>query len=77
LQARLDDIGKTNPTKAKRSMYFHIINERYKAQRPIIYSSNEDAESLTDRIGDASASRLLGMSRGRIVRVEGPDYRLT
>ncbi|WP_232335201.1 ATP-binding protein [Thermoactinomyces sp. CICC 10520] len=72
-----DDIGKSNPTEAKRSAYFRIINERYKAQRPIIYSSNEDVETLSDRIGDAAASRLLGMSKGRIVRVEGPDYRLT
>lgn len=72
-----DDIGKANPTEAKRSMYFQIINERYKAQRPILYSSNEDVETLSDRIGDAAASRLLGMSMGRIVRVEGPDFRLT
>lgn len=72
-----DDIGKSNPSEAKRSAYFHIINERYKARRPIIYSSNEDVETLSDRIGDAAASRLLGMSRGRIVRAEGPDFRLT
>lgn len=72
-----DDIGKSNPTEAKKSAYFHIINERYKAQRPIIFSSNEDVETLADRIGDAAASRLIGMSRGRIVAVEGPDYRLT
>lgn len=71
-----DDIGKSNPSEAKRAAYFHIINERYKAKRPIIYSSNEDVETLSDRIGDAAASRLLGMSKGRIVRVEGPDYRL-
>ncbi|WP_245739890.1 ATP-binding protein [Thermoflavimicrobium dichotomicum] len=72
-----DDIGKANPTEAKQSMYFQIINERYRAQRPIIYSSNEDAETLSDRIGPAATSRLLGMSKGRIYRVEGPDYRLT
>jgi DNA replication protein DnaC len=71
-----DDIGKSNPTEAKQSAYFQIINERYRHQRPIIYSSNEDVETLSDRIGDAAASRLLGMSKGRIVRVEGPDYRL-
>jgi DNA replication protein DnaC len=71
-----DDIGKANPTEAKQSMYFQIINERYKAQRPIIYSSNEDVQTLEDRIGGAAVSRLFGMSRGRIVRVEGPDYRL-
>lgn len=72
-----DEIGKSNPTESKLAMYFQIINERYKAQRPILYSSNEDPETLEDRIGHGATSRLLGMSRGRIYRVEGPDYRLT
>jgi DNA replication protein DnaC len=72
-----DDIGKANPTEAKRSVYFQIINERYKAQRPILFSTNEDSETLADRIGDAAASRLLGMAKGRNIRVEGPDYRLS
>lgn len=71
-----DDIGKSAPTEAKKSMYFHIINERYKAKRSIIYSSNEDPQTLEDRIGDAAVSRLFGMSLGRIYKVEGPDYRL-
>lgn len=72
-----DDIGKSNPSEFKRSMYFQIINERYKARRPILFSSNEDMETLADRIGDGALSRLFGMARGRIYRVEGPDYRLT
>jgi DNA replication protein DnaC len=72
-----DDMGKSAPTEAKQAMYFHIINERYKAQRPILYSSNEDQETLELRIGGAATSRLFGMSYGRIFRVEGPDYRLT
>lgn len=59
-----DDIGKSNPTDAKEKAYFHIINERYKAQRPILYSSNEDVETLEDRIGPGATSRLLGMSKG-------------
>lgn len=70
-----DDIGKSSPTEPRKSAYFHIINERYKKQRPIIFSSNEDIETLADRIGDAATSRLLGMSRGRICRVAGSDYR--
>lgn len=72
-----DDIGKASPTEAKKSMYFHIINERYRYQRPIIYSSNEDADTLAERIGDAATSRLFGMSFGRIIAVKGADYRLT
>lgn len=70
-----DDIGKSNPSEFKRSMYFQIINERYKARRPIIYSSNEDIETLPDRIGDAAVSRLLGMSKKYLLATAGPDYR--
>lgn len=72
-----DDIGKANPTEAKKSAYFRIINERYRKQNPIVYSSNEDSSTLADRIGDAAASRLYGMSKNRVYQVEGPDYRVS
>lgn len=71
-----DDLGKAKTTDFRLDMYYKIINERYKARRPIVFSSNEDAETLAERIGDAAASRLFGMSRGRICAVEGPDYRV-
>lgn len=71
-----DDIGKAKPSDYRLDMYYQIINERYKAKRPILFSSNEDQETLTERIGDAAASRLLGMARGRVFQVEGRDYRL-
>jgi DNA replication protein DnaC len=69
-----DDLGKSNSSEAKKSAYFRIIDERYRNKKPILFSSNEDTETLEDRIGDAAASRLLGMSR--IYTVEGPDYRI-
>lgn len=72
-----DDIGKAKPSEFRLDMYYQIINERYKAKRPIIFSSNEDPETLTERIGDAAASRLLGMARGNVYQVEGVDFRLT
>lgn len=71
-----DDIGKAKTTDFRLDMYYRIINERYKARRPIVFSSNEDSETLAERIGDAAASRLFGMSKGRIYAVEGPDYRM-
>jgi DNA replication protein DnaC len=71
-----DDIGKAKISEFRLDMYYTIINERYKARRPIIYSSNEDSETLAERIGDAATSRLFGMSKGRIYAVEGPDYRM-
>jgi DNA replication protein DnaC len=71
-----DDIGKSNSSEPKRTMYFNIINERYKKKKAIIFSSNEDRYTLESRIGDAAASRLFSMAKGRIYRVEGQDYRL-
>jgi DNA replication protein DnaC len=72
-----DDIGKSKITETRKDLYYQIINERYKTKRPIIFSSNEDQETLTEKIGDAAASRLFGMAKGRVFAVEGPDYRLT
>lgn len=71
-----DDLGKAKTTDFRLDMYYKIINERCKARRPIVFSSNEDAETLAERIGDAAASRLFGMSRRRVIAVEGPDYRI-
>jgi DNA replication protein DnaC len=71
-----DDIGKAKVSKFRRDMYYQIINERYRARRPILFSSNEDMETLAEQIGDAAASRLFGMAKGRLYVVEGADYRL-
>lgn len=71
-----DDIGKAKVSDFRRDMYYQVINERYRARRPILFSSNEDMETLTEKIGDAAASRLFGMAKGRLYVVEGPDYRL-
>ncbi|MFD1425484.1 ATP-binding protein [Kroppenstedtia sanguinis] len=70
-----DDIGKSNPSEFKRSMYFQIINERYKARRPIIFSSNEDTSTLAERIGEGARSRLMGMAKNYLLETAGPDYR--
>lgn len=72
-----DDMGKAKSTEFRSSMYFRIIDERYRARKPILFSTNEDIETLTERIGDAAASRLFGMAKGRLYPVEGQDYRLT
>ncbi|MFS0560106.1 ATP-binding protein [Terribacillus sp. 179-K 1B1 HS] len=71
-----DDLGKTNYSRAKEDAYYAIINERYRHKRPIIFSSNEDEGTITDKIGYAATSRLLSMCGDRLYSVEGPDYRL-
>ncbi len=71
-----DDLGKAKWSETKETLYYRIINERYRNQRPIIFSSNEDKGTLSEKIGYASASRLFGMTGDRLYEVEGPDYRL-
>ena len=71
-----DDIGKSKYSETKEDLYYQIINERWKARRPIIFSSNEDANTLSDRIGPAAFSRLSGMAKDYLLIVKGPDYRL-
>lgn len=72
-----DDLGKTKWSESKEGFYYRIINERYIHNRPIIFSSNEDEGTLSDKIGYAASSRLFGMCGERLYAVEGQDYRLT
>jgi DNA replication protein DnaC len=71
-----DDLGKVKWSESKEGLYYQIINERYRHKRPIIFSSNEDTGTLSEKIGYAASSRLLGMCGDRLYRVEGEDYRL-
>ena len=70
-----DDLGKLAWTQAREDLYYQIFNELYKQGKPIIFSSNEDLETLSDKIGQAAASRLKGMCKGFLYPVEGKDQR--
>lgn len=71
-----DDIGKSNSSEPKRAAYCSIFDGRDRLQKKTMYSTNEDLISLTDKIGDGAASRLLGMTR-HLVKCEGEDWRLS
>jgi DNA replication protein DnaC len=71
-----DDIGKSKYTEAKEELYYRIINERYRQRKPILFSSNEDELTLSERIGEAAFSRLYSMAKDYFVKVKGPDYRV-
>ncbi|SEA53218.1 DNA replication protein DnaC [Thalassobacillus cyri] len=71
-----DDLGKSKWSETKEGLYYQIINERYRHKRPILFSSNEDKATLSEKIGYAASSRLLGMCGERLYEVEGEDYRL-
>ena len=68
----LDDIDKSRPTEARIETYWLIFDERCKAKRPTVLSTNK-REELDGSIGAASVSRL---SRGLVaVEMRGDDYR--
>lgn len=71
-----DDLGKAKPSDWVQNQYYRIFNHRYREGLPTCFSTNEDKDSLAERIGEATASRLLAMCKGRLVLCEGPDYRL-
>lgn len=71
-----DDIGKAKWSQTKEDFYYRIINDRDRFKRPIFFSSNEDSGTLSEKIGYAATSRLLGMCGKRLYKVKGEDYRL-
>jgi DNA replication protein DnaC len=71
-----DDIGKAKWSEAKEALYYKIINERYRKQKPIVFNSNEDRGTLSEKIGYAAASRLIGQCGPYLLEVEGDDFRL-
>lgn len=71
-----DDMGKSNYKEWAKNQVYQVINHRYRNGLPIVFSSNEDSETLCFKIGGATVSRLYHMCRGRWIEVEGPNYRL-
>jgi DNA replication protein DnaC len=71
-----DDIGKAKWSEAKEALYYQIINERYRKQKPIVFNSNEDRGTLSEKIGYAAASRLIGQCGSYLREIEGEDFRL-
>lgn len=70
----IDDIDKARPSDFKMDTYFLILDERYKAKRPTILSTNRQ-EKLADYVGEAVAySRF--MRKLEIIEMIGDDYRL-
>lgn len=70
-----DDLGKSRHSEAKEDIYFEIFNTRYLKGLPIWYTSNEDQDTLEEKIGYAAADRLFGMSKDYLCKVKGVSYR--
>lgn len=70
-----DDLAKSKYSEFKEDMYYKIINERYLRNLPIWYTSNEDLDTLEDKIGFAASDRLFGMSKEYLYLVKGKSFR--
>lgn len=71
-----DDVGKEKITEWVQAQYYRIINNRYVKCLPTLFSSNCDMNEIAEKVGDAVASRLYELTKGRYFYVEAPDYRV-
>lgn len=71
-----DDVGKEKITDWVKAQYYRLINQRYADGLPTSFASNLDFDEIADQIGDACASRLFALTRGRQMNIMAEDYRL-
>jgi DNA replication protein DnaC len=67
----LDDLGTENATTWAREKLFQIVNHRYNAQLPTVITTNQDLETVDERI----RSRMSDVSLVRPIVLDAPDYR--
>ncbi len=74
----LDDVGKEKASAHTREVYFYLVDERLKMGLPVFITSNlplEGQNSLEQLMGEATVSRLIGMTRGNYFKLKGEDFR--
>lgn len=76
----LDDLGSEKPTEWIQSMYYRVVEMRYRNDRLTGFSSNlmpnDIAEWLGDRFGPKTVSRLIEMTRDYFFVAKDADHRL-
>lgn len=70
----LDDIGAEKPSEWVAETIYLIVNRRYNAKLPTIFTSNLSPGELADHVGDRIASRIVEMCE--IINLGGVDRRL-
>ena len=71
-----DDVAKEKVTEWIQTQYFRIIDNRYRNMLPTIFTSNFGFDEISERLGEAVASRLYAMTKGRQIHVEAEDLRV-
>lgn len=75
----LDDVGKEKPTEWVQSMYYRLIDLRYRNNLLTGFTSNYFMGELEERLGEfgpATVSRLLGMAKDYVLVAQGDDWRM-
>jgi len=70
----LDDLGAERPTPWSQEQLQWLIDERYKAGRPLLIGTNLDVLEWPEQLGERAASRLAAMTRPTYMG--GADLRL-
>lgn len=70
----IDDLGKEYSSKNTNTLLYRIINTLYEDEKLIVVTTNFNAESLANKIGVATVSRLTEMTKPIIM--SGKDWRL-
>jgi len=80
----IDDLDKVNLTAFKQSIFFEVLDKRYKRGKPTVITTNayvqvtdDDIIGISDYIGRAAASRLAAEDNGGLIvqEMNGEDYR--
>lgn len=69
----LDDLGSERPTDWTAERLYAVVNRRWNDCRPVVATTNLDAATLADHLGERTFSRLVGGAL--VVRLAGHDRR--
>lgn len=75
----LDDIGKEKPTEWVQSMYYRLIDLRYRNNLLTGFNSNYLPKELEERLGDfggPTVSRIMGLTRDNLFHAQDIDHRI-
>ena len=74
----LDDVGKETPSEHTRRVYFHLIDQRYQEDLPVLLATNVPGERLETLLGPDTADRLFEMTQGgQCHTLKGRSFRET
>jgi DNA replication protein DnaC len=71
----LDDLGAEKPSEWVEEKLYQVVNHRYNALLPTIFTSNLEIRALTRRVGQRIVDRVVDMST--LVYLGGPNLRET